>query len=84
MPSMLACPECGKYQFHKSHTKNSYERFRKFFFRQRPYRCHSCGYRGWVSQSVLKPKKTLKDWLIYVVVLIVAILVSLFLKNFLL
>ncbi len=84
MPSMIPCPVCGKYQFHKSHTRNFKEKARKFILHQRPYRCHNCGYRGWISQRALKPKKTIKDYLIYVAVLIIAILVSLFMRNFLL
>lgn len=83
MPSMIPCPKCGEYSYHKSHNKNTYEIVRKRFFQQRPYRCHSCGFRGWVSRSALKPRITRKQILIYIGVFIVAILFSMILKNFL-
>ena len=84
MPSQLPCPKCGAHEFHKSHTRGYYEKLRKNLFHQQPYRCHQCGYRGWISASFLKPRKTLKDRLIYLFVLLIAIFVSLLLKNFLL
>lgn len=83
MPSMIPCPKCGEYSFHKSHTRNSYERFIKKVFRRRPYRCHDCGYRGWISSSALKPKLTLKQLMIYFGVFIIAIIFSMFIKDLL-
>jgi len=83
MPSMIPCPKCGEYVFHKSHTKNAYEKIKKRLLRRQPYRCHKCGYRGWVARSVIKPKITLKQILIYVGVFLIAIIFSMILKNFL-
>ena len=83
MPSLLPCPACGKYHFHKSHTKNFYEKSRKKILSQHPYRCHNCGYRTWTKSSILKPKATFKQALIYFIVFVVAVLISIILKNFL-
>jgi len=83
MPSMISCPKCGEYSFHKSHTKSFYEKTRKKIFRQQPYRCHKCGYRSWVARSILKPKPSPKRILIYVGVFLLAIIFSMLLKNFL-
>ena len=83
MPSMTPCPKCGEYVFHKSHTKNSFEKARKRFFRQQPYRCHGCGYRGWVARTVIKQRITFKQVLLYLGVFVIAVIVSLLIKNFL-
>jgi len=83
MPSIIPCPKCGEYAFHKSHTKNTYERIRKRILNQRPYRCHSCGYRAWIARNILKPKITSKQILIYISVFIISLLVSFFLKDYL-
>lgn len=83
MPSLIPCPKCNEYSFHKSHTKNLYEKLRKRFLRQQPYRCHNCGFRDWIAKSILKPKPTAKQFVVYIFVFILAILFSLLLKNFL-
>ncbi len=83
MPSTIPCPKCNEYAFHKSHTRNLYERLRKRLLRQQTYRCHSCGYRGWIRIRVLKPRPTFRQLLIYLLVFMLAILVSLGLKRLL-
>ena len=83
MPSKIPCPKCNEYSFHKSHTKTFYEKARKKLIQQQPYRCHKCGYRGWVARSILRPKISLKRILVYIGVFILSILFSILLKNFL-
>jgi len=83
MPSMIPCPKCGEYSFHKSHTRNRYEKIRKRLLHQQPYRCHKCGYRSWVTRNVLKSKPSSKQILIYVGVFIIAVLFSMIFKGFL-
>jgi len=80
---MTPCPKCNEYSFHKSHTKNFYEKTRKKLFRQQPHRCHKCGYRGWIARSILKQKATTKQILVYIGVFLLAIIFSMLLKNFL-
>ena len=83
MPSKIPCPKCNEYSFHKSHTKTFYEKARKKLIQQQPYRCHKCGYRGWVARSILRPKISPKRILVYIGVFILSILFSILLKNFL-
>lgn len=46
-----ACPRCGVMNLHRSHSRNLGEKLRKFTTLRRPYRCHSCGWRGWVRKD---------------------------------
>jgi len=83
MPSTNPCPKCGEYSFHKSRTKNFYEKTRKKITRQQPYRCHDCGYRGWISSKILHSTFTNKQIIVYAIVFVVAVIFSLVLKSFL-
>jgi len=84
MPSKLPCPRCGEFRFHKSHTKTYIQRLKKLILRRRPYRCRQCGYKTWVKTSIIKPKATVNDWLIYFAVFILSVIMSLILKKFIL
>lgn len=46
-----ACPRCGKMNLHRSHSRTFGEKLRKLTTLRRPYRCHSCGWRGWVRKD---------------------------------
>jgi hypothetical protein len=83
MPSTNPCPKCGEYSFHKSHTKNFYEKTRKKITRQQPYRCHGCGHRGWISSKIIHSTFTAKQIIVYAIVFVVAVIFSLMLKSFL-
>lgn len=84
MPSMQSCPMCGEHHYHKSHSKNFYERIRKKILNQRLYRCHRCGHRGWEKRSTISHEKmTLKRALLYLVVVLIASLVGLIFKSIL-
>jgi ribosomal protein L44E len=84
MPSMRTCPKCGEYHYHKSHSKNFYERTRKKILNQRRYRCHRCGYRGWERRfSIGHEKLTLKKALIYLLVIVIASFVGIIFKSIL-
>jgi predicted nucleic-acid-binding Zn-ribbon protein len=84
MPSKLPCPRCGEFRFHKSHAKTYFNKLKKLIIRKRPYRCHQCGYKTWVKSSILKSKTTIRDLLVYLAVFIIAVIMSLFLKKYLL
>ena len=84
MPSTFPCPECGEYHYHKSHSKNFYERVRKILLKQRFYRCHRCGYRGWEKRISLSEKFTFKCLIIYIVIIILASFVGILCKSLLL
>jgi len=84
MPSIYPCPKCGEFHFHKSHTRNLYERLRKVIFNQRIYRCHKCGYRGWGRYKVINRTISPKKILLYVLVLFISVFFSFIIKAYLL
>ena len=81
MPSLLACPKCGEYDYHNSHTRNIIERIRKIVLHQRPYRCHSCNYRGWIIVKVVGTKVSSKSVFFYVSILIISIIIGLIIGS---
>jgi len=46
-----ACPECGGNRVHHSRPRSIVERARRVLTRKVPYRCHTCGWRGWRSDT---------------------------------
>jgi predicted RNA-binding Zn-ribbon protein involved in translation (DUF1610 family) len=46
------CPGCGEYSLHRSRVRSIFEAFRRRFSKKRPYRCHKCGWRGWIFKEV--------------------------------
>lgn len=53
----VACPDCGG-RIHRSHTRGLNEKLVKTFTPYRTFRCHECGWRGWLTKSdtLLKPE----------------------------
>lgn len=43
------CPSCASRTLHRSKTRGLYERLRKVHTHRRTFRCHSCGWRGWLE-----------------------------------
>ena len=44
---MDICPKCASEDVHRSHTRSTWESWRKTITGKRPYRCHACEWRGW-------------------------------------
>jgi len=44
---MDTCPACGSHRVFRSKTRTAFERYRRQFTTKRPYRCHTCNWRGW-------------------------------------
>lgn len=42
------CPSCGSREMHRSKARTLYERLRKAHTEARVFRCHRCGWRGWL------------------------------------
>ena len=42
------CPSCGSREVHRSKARTLYERLRKAHTLKRMFRCHHCGWRGWL------------------------------------
>jgi NADH:ubiquinone oxidoreductase subunit len=49
------CPRCGQTKLHHSRARGAFERFRKRFTDRVPFRCHGCGWRGWLHDIVAEP-----------------------------
>ena len=48
---MTNCPACGSTDIHRSRSASLTERGLKLFSKERPHRCHACGWRGWGTAS---------------------------------
>lgn len=46
--SPFGCPQCHSYAIYRSRL-HGFERIKKYFTIERPYRCHDCGWRGWLE-----------------------------------
>jgi predicted RNA-binding Zn-ribbon protein involved in translation (DUF1610 family) len=44
----FGCPACHCYAIYRSKLRG-FEHVKKFFTAERPYRCHDCGWRGWLE-----------------------------------
>ena len=42
------CPSCGSREMHRSKGRTLYERLKKAHSVSRVFRCHHCGWRGWL------------------------------------
>ena len=83
MPSTFPCPQCGEYNYHKSHSKNIFERAKKVLLKQRIYRCHRCGYREWERRIAISKGLTLQRFLFYIGVIIIASFIGMLCEFFL-
>ncbi|MCB2206146.1 hypothetical protein KQI65_15495 [bacterium] len=45
------CPGCGEASLFRSRSRNMSENLKKRFTNKRLYRCHRCGWRGWLSKG---------------------------------
>lgn len=45
------CPQCGGRRVHHSRPRSIAERLRRTLTFRVPYRCHSCGWRGWMRET---------------------------------
>lgn len=43
------CPKCREFTLYRSRARSIIETLKKQFTRKRPYRCHRCGWRGWLT-----------------------------------
>jgi len=48
------CPKCNAPALHRSSVKTQIERVRRNLSEKRKYRCHSCDWHGWMSESSLR------------------------------
>ena len=46
----LTCPQCSGETLHHSRTRSWVERIRRRMTERVPFRCHGCGWRGWLTE----------------------------------
>ena len=71
------CPECG-YHLHRSRSRNLREKLIRAASRLKLFRCHECGWRGWIASEV-KPDGSLprrKNFLSFTLVVIAMLLIT--------
>lgn len=49
--TVQVCPKCSDPSLYRSRSRGAAEFLRKKFTNRRPYRCHRCGWRGWLSKG---------------------------------
>jgi len=81
MASLLSCPKCNNFYYYQSRQKNVIEIIRSKLFFQNVYRCHECGFRGWVFISVKFPKISKRQITIISLIFILSFLFSYFLTR---
>lgn len=52
--TIAICPKCGAPTLRRSHAKSTWEKFFKKHTLKRMFRCHTCGWRGWVDEARLQ------------------------------
>ena len=77
MAGML-CPQCGAHT-HRSHTRGFREKLVKALTSHKTYRCHECGWRGWLrTGDPTKRRHTLRTIISVLVTLLITTLLTLY------
>lgn len=76
------CRECG-YQLHRSRSRGAHEKFVKALSRSKLYRCHECGWRGWIAPArAVNLLPLYRRLLPYLLVLVVTVLILVLVFTF--
>lgn len=77
MTGML-CPQCGGLT-HRSHTRGFGEKLVKALTSHKTYRCHECGWRGWLrTGDPTKRRQALRTIISVLVTLLITTLLALY------
>jgi DNA-directed RNA polymerase subunit RPC12/RpoP len=78
--SGLLCPQCGG-RTHRSHANRFHERLIRSLTSYKVYRCHECGWRGWLRnrKSSSKRRHALRTIIGLLVTLLITTLLALYL-----
>jgi predicted RNA-binding Zn-ribbon protein involved in translation (DUF1610 family) len=55
------CPVCGGSRVHHSRPRSILERGRRLLTWKVPYRCHACGWRGWMNHTSAEASEGLRS-----------------------
>jgi predicted RNA-binding Zn-ribbon protein involved in translation (DUF1610 family) len=74
----MLCPQCGEHT-HRSHTRGFREKLVKALTSHKTYRCHECGWRGWLrTADSSKRRHTLRTIISVLVTLLITTLLALY------
>lgn len=74
----MLCPQCGGHT-HRSHTRGFGEKLVKALTSHKTYRCHECGWRGWLrTGDSTKRRHTLRTIISVLVTLLITTLLALY------
>lgn len=74
----MLCPQCGEHT-HRSHTRGFGEKLVKTLTSHKTYRCHDCGWRGWLrAGDSSKRRHTLRTIISVLVTLLITTLLALY------
>lgn len=85
MPLSSPCPKCEDFALRKSKSRSFKDKFIKRLTPYSVYRCHDCGWRGWISKNSILAKRPMMiailasaGWvlLLFVLGLLVAALIT--------
>ncbi|MCX7943051.1 MAG: hypothetical protein N2746_00875 [Deltaproteobacteria bacterium] len=81
----MRCPSCGNSEkVHRSHSIYLWEKVIKLFSSYRLYRCHNCGWRGWLHQqtgSQLKRISLRQIFLFFILGFLLGVLITLWQQS---
>jgi transposase-like protein len=76
--SVMLCPLCGGCT-HRSHTRGFREKLVKGLTSHKTYRCHECGWRGWLPAGDSPNRRnTLRTIISVLITLLITTLLALF------
>jgi transposase-like protein len=79
--SVMLCPLCGGYT-HRSHTRGFREKLVKGLTSHKTYRCHECGWRGWLRAGDSPNRRNLLRTIISVLLtLLITTLLALYVVD---
>lgn len=75
----MLCPQCGELT-HRSHTRGLGEKVVKALTSHKTYRCHDCGWRGWLRTGgdPVKRRQALRTIISVLVTLLITTLLALY------
>ncbi len=77
----MLCPRCGGVT-HRSHTRGFGEKLVKALTSHKTYRCHECGWRGWLrTGDPSKRRQTLRTIISVLLTLVITTLLALYVVD---
>src|SRR5215471_20550731 len=75
--SSMLCPRCGE-NTHRSHTRGFREKLVKRLTLHKTYRCHECGWRGWLKPTTSNNRHVVRTIISLIVTLVLTTLLAVY------